>query len=60
MDTDMWHYTCPVVGHGQKWVAQKFKGFESFVAHQRRQEGRWRSQTPTDAGTADAATHTLT
>ena len=25
IDSDMWHYTCPVV-EGAKWVAQKFKG----------------------------------
>ena len=54
----MWHYTCPV-RRGSKWVAQKFKGFESFVAHERRHGGLWGSQTPTDAGTATGRTHKL-
>lgn len=58
MDTDMWHYTCPVRS-GHKWVAQKFKGFESFEAHQHRHEGLWKSTTPTDSGTATEDTHIL-
>jgi hypothetical protein len=58
MDTDMWHYTCPVLA-GNKWVAQKFKGFESFEAHQHREAGLWHSTTPTDSGTASTSTHLI-
>ena len=75
MDTDMWHYTCPVLqlanpgdrdggggggGLHHKWIAQKFKGFESFLAHEHRQAGQWGSQTPIDTGTASRETHLLT
>ena len=44
-------------GNQNKWVAQKFKGFDSYRAHMHRKAGLWGSQTPVYAGTATAGTH---
>ena len=49
-------FACPVV-RGDKWIAQKFKGFPSVRAHQHRKHGLWGSQTPTDLGIDSAETH---